>query len=334
MSALSPKAHVRAGTIAVVLGFAGLAAGCDFSGAGLGATPAPAVDRTGGRPPGTGGKPAPVGMPAPAGTGGTPMVPPGPPVASPPTAPGPPMGTGGAAVDAGVTATGMPSRPDAAPEAPPAPPPPAARGDCPPGQAALLLCLRFESMVVDESEPIAPLNSESFEYVPGGPGGTALRLGPGRALRFERGVGALADRFTLEAWVRADELPTGSARMGVLDKENHFGVFVLPGGDLVCSAFGIAATARFAITAGKWTAVACTLEDGAIAVYTDGVRRASLRLPAGATAAMPAIPNIIVGGNYPSGDNFGGLIDNVRIWNLPRSAADLCQSALPTVDCR
>jgi hypothetical protein len=37
---------------------------------------------------------------------------------------------------------------------------------------------------------------------------------------------------------------------------------------------------------------------------------------------------VAVGSNSPSGDNFVGLIDNVRFWARVRNQTEICQTAL------
>jgi hypothetical protein len=256
-------------------------------------------------------------------------------------------GSGGSAAPAtdasngGFGVTGSPVTSDAAAAAD-APPPPSdvaladaaaapvdaavatGKGDCPRGEGTLALCLRFENGVLDESEPRTMVNASGLDYEAGLTGqagrfgaGTAVRVGP---------AGLTAGSFTVEAWVRPQALPGAGQRAGIVDRELHFGLFVQPGGDLVCFTGAGTATVPAALRPGQWSAVACTGGAGGVVLYVDGVRRASAGAGAG-VVAPPGQPEIAVGSNSPAGDNFHGLIDNVRLWTGARTQPQICQAA-------
>jgi hypothetical protein len=76
---------------------------------------------------------------------------------------------------------------------------------------------------------------------------------------------------------------------------------------------------------GAWASVACTLGGGSLAIWIDGRR-------ARETAAADLVPGsqaaeIAFGLNSPSGDNFEGLLDNLRIWRTPRTPLQICAAA-------
>jgi hypothetical protein len=223
-------------------------------------------------------------------------------------------GSGIKSIDAAPAVDTMP--------APPVPPPPLPVSACP-ADAALLLCLDFEGGVRDQSEPAASVTVRAVELEPG-PSGQAGRLSGNSQIALPSGVGLGAGAFTVEAWLRPDGLPSGTQRAGVMDKQGHFGLFVLPGGDVVCYSQGAMATAPGAAHAGQWITASCTVGGGTVGVWINGVRRGTAPQATGAPAGEPAIA---VGSNSPTGDPFTGLLDNVRIWSGARSSAEICQLA-------
>ena len=312
---------------------------CDVSSTGLGVgaggaggTP-PSPSRAGGR---GGTSPAATGAGGATGTGGSTG---GTVVAAPPTAPPPPApppaadaaaaegsfgatgvpgggardASGGADAGAGMTDTGGAAQP-----------PPIAN-PCQP-QAELRLCLSFEGAVADLSSERLSLVARQVAFEPG-PSGQAARLGAQSSLTISDGLGALtANQMTLEAWVRPERLPAGAERAGIIDRDGHYGLFLLAGGDVGCSVNGAAVIAQAGLRAGEWSSVACTVSGQSMSVWINGTRRAEAA--AGARTMGPVSSPISIGSNSPSGENLEGLLDNVRIWTRARAGEEICQTAL------
>jgi hypothetical protein len=308
------------------LGFGLFASGCDYSNSGLGAAEPPAIDRRDGASGGRGGSSggaATGGSAGTAGTGGT-TAPPTPEVdASPPPQPPPPADAApdsAPAVDSGSSGI---SSIDAAPavDTQPSTPPPSMPA-CP-TDPALLLCLDFEGAVRDMSEPPAPVTVRAVSFE-AGPSGQAGRVSGDSQITLASGVGLGGGPFTVEAWLRPDSLPTGAGRAGVIDKQGHFGLFVLPGGNVTCYSQGAMATAAGVARAGQWLSATCTVGGGSVGIWINGVRRATA---AQASGSPPGEPAIAVGSNSPTGDPFIGLLDNVRVWAGAREGTEVCQLA-------
>jgi hypothetical protein len=241
------------------------------------------------------------------------------------------------APDAAVLADGsgvqsVPPRMDAAEEAPAPVAPPAvdaapvtsAKGACPAGEGALLLCLRFENAAADESEPRAAVTASGLGYEAGATG-QAGRFAAGTTVRVNAAAGLGAGAFTMEAWVQPQQLPGAGGRAGILDRQSHFGLFVLAGGAIACTGGDAMAMAPAAVRVGQWSGITCSVGGGSLVLYVDGIRRA---MATGANgAAPPGQPELAVGSNSPSGDNFVGLIDNVRLWSTVRTPGQVCQAA-------
>ena len=192
-----------------------------------------------------------------------------------------------------------------------------------PSDSSLLVCLRLEGNLTDESSPAATLASSNISYETG-VDAQAVRLGTSSLLRVNSGSGTITTSITLEAWLRVDRMPTSSQRAALFDEEGRIGVFLHPGGTVTCAVLGNTATATNALTTGQWSSVACTVQGASLTLWINGVQRGQTT-----TSAIPNDPTTTlgIGGNLPSGDPFEGLMDNIRIWNRARTAQEICDHA-------
>ncbi len=188
-----------------------------------------------------------------------------------------------------------------------------------PGDSSLLLCLRFEGALVDESAPAATVTGSNLGYQ-SGTDSQAIRLASSSLLRAAAGWGSFASAFTLEVWIRPDRLPSSGDRMGLFDAEGRFGLFLLPGGGVSCSSPGGEAIAAGVVSAGRWSAVACTASGSTLTLWIDGQAEDQAYFD-GLSSGSPAA--LAIGGNLPSGDPFEGMIDNVRVWSVARNAQQI-----------
>lgn len=318
-----------ASSVAVVVLFAG---SCGVSNSGLqestgaggaaGAPPNPErAGGAGGRPPSGSGGAAGSSV---AGTGGAPAMP-GTGGGSPP----PPEPAADAAAPAedgrsGINSIDGAGNGEVAPPPIDGAPPASEKGVCR-GAGALGLCLAFEGSVTDESEGRLTVSARHVSFV-SGPTGMAAQMGSDSALIINGAGGLAGGAVTLEAWVQPERLPAAGQRAGLVDRDGHYGLFLLPGGDIGCSKNGTMVTAPAGIRVGTWASVACTANGSEIAVWVNGVRRGSGPSEGGVGGAQGA--PVALGSNSPSGDNFVGLIDNVRIWTRVRTQPEICQTAL------
>lgn len=196
---------------------------------------------------------------------------------------------------------------------------------CPANEKALVLCLRFEDALFDESAPPAQVTERGLVYAPGLTG-SAGRFDMDTDVDVAAAAGLGTGAFTIEAWLRPQRLPASGQRAGIVDRERHFGMFMLPGGDVECSVGASKAVASGALEVGQWSAVACTFDGSTVVAYSGGMSRSTA---GGASLEMiVGQPDMAIGRNSPTGDHFSGLIDNVRLWNVSRTQAQICASAL------
>ena len=200
------------------------------------------------------------------------------------------------------------------------------------GDPALILCLRFEGQVTDQSPNHLPVSALSVQFT-AGIDGMAAELS--RQTRMEVHANPLldADPVTIEAWIRPSVLPAGSARLGIVTYTREYSLFLLSNGDIECTA-GTAegdVSLRWAagVRAGIWSSIGCRIAGGTLGAVVDGEERLSRSIaglnPTGSTNTL------VVGGNFPSAnpDPFEGAVDNVRVWRARRSRTELCAGAGP-----
>ena len=165
-------------------------------------------------------------------------------------------------------------------------------------------------------------------FVPG-VHGSAVALNAGSSVKVADSASLDVKKITVEMRFRPGALPTATgARAGLLDDNNEYGMFILTGGKIRCS-FATAtggsldSATPFAVV-GKWTHVACTYDGVAVIMFIDGVAvnygAATGDIDGSSTDGMA------IGMNDPSGDNFVGDLDDLRIWRRPLTAAEVCAS--------
>ncbi|PWB67958.1 hypothetical protein C3F09_12555, partial [candidate division GN15 bacterium] len=134
--------------------------------------------------------------------------------------------------------------------------------------------------------------------------------------------------ITMEAWIK----PTKAlSTMAILKKCNAIGggagyeLYCGSAGYVYCRFNGVDASRAYSTTAypsdGRWMHVAATYDGVSTKMYINGV----LEMTTAYTAAIVNSPNILEIANDPSTTArfFQGAIDEVRLWNVARSDADI-----------
>ncbi|MEW6061494.1 MAG: LamG-like jellyroll fold domain-containing protein [Bacteroidota bacterium] len=138
---------------------------------------------------------------------------------------------------------------------------------------------------------------------------------------------------TWEAWVKVNSLShhnriifkegadnNGKYELYILD--NSFSGSIRA--DVVAGGTRYNAISSVNATAGTWTHIAATFDSTDIKIYVNGVLRGTTTID-GAPAAIDANtgPLGIGGGVNPTDSRFEGAIDEVRIWNIVRTASEI-----------
>jgi hypothetical protein len=189
----------------------------------------------------------------------------------------------------------------------------------------LAACYRFESSTkptADESQYGNSGIDLGVTVVPGFDG-NALQTAANSLVLVGDSPSLDVPLLTIELWFRADAMPT--TRGGLFDNQGQYGFFLLSTGELWCSA-GLAVGQTAAVVSPMtWTHAACTYDGANLIIYVDGVALTNVAL-AGAIDTTGVIGSAI-GSHAPFGENFVGLIDNLRVWRVARSPQQICQDA-------
>jgi uncharacterized repeat protein (TIGR01451 family) len=134
-------------------------------------------------------------------------------------------------------------------------------------------------------------------------------------------------QWTTEAWVKPSALPAGRHSIiggfneardwGITLQEGRFGVAFKP----VSGAATLTELAPDSAVTGEWIHVAGTCDGTTARLFLNGVEAASGLVQAGYVGTTAGTR---IGGESCCGSNgFPGLIRDVRVWNYPRSAAEI-----------
>lgn len=202
---------------------------------------------------------------------------------------------------------------------------------CDPTDADLIACYRFEvdeyaTQPRDESMYGHHGTATAVTFGAGPPGaGKAIQIAPTSLVKvpYAPTLG-VTSAITIEAWIRAKTIPA-TGRAGILDDNGRYGFFIMPGGILRATAPMIIDSPAI-ITAGTWLHVAYTYDGSKQILYVSGLIVKTQDL-IGGTYGMSDGAGLAIGMNSPSGDNFDGAIDSVRIFKIARSAKQICEAA-------
>jgi hypothetical protein len=240
---------------------------------------------------------------------------------------GVPVDDAGAAADGGADDLGAPADLAAVDLAPA--PPDLALAFC--AQPSVMACYQFEdgaaaTVARDGSANRNDLTLTTASEAGGGHAGDALSIGAGGIAHAAHSASLDAQQITYEMWIEPTTLPATGARAGLVDEDGEYGLFIYAPGVLTCTLANVSvSTAANTIVTGAWQHVACSYDGATVRLYYNG---ALLTSAANTQAVASGQTNgLSIGSNSPSGDDFAGLVDDVRILSVARSAGDLCSDA-------
>jgi hypothetical protein len=189
-------------------------------------------------------------------------------------------------------------------------------GTCPVSEN-LTLCLNFEQALLDGSSRPKPVMGTGVDFA-ASPTGRAARFARPSALEISSGELYGPEGGTIELWLRPSFL---GRRMGLVD--GPYRLSVLASGSAMCVASGGYALFNDAVRPGSWTSLACTFDENGIGLWVDGrnVRQT-------ATSIDRRSGSTLIGTEEGGTNGFDGLLDNVRIWRVVRTASQICGAAL------
>jgi hypothetical protein len=198
---------------------------------------------------------------------------------------------------------------------------------CDPTDSHLMACYEFEGGGHDGSSHHLDAVTTGVAF-PDGQVGKALQLmASGDASAADSAVFDVTN-LTIEAWIRPAQLPVGG-RAGIIDVDGQYGFFVYPGPQLSCILINgpTVNASPVAIAVDHWSHVACTYDGAKSMIYVDGTMRGMAA--GGGTLATNGNTGMTIAANNPprTGDRLSGLIDQVRLLNVARTAAEICADA-------
>jgi hypothetical protein len=194
---------------------------------------------------------------------------------------------------------------------------------CDPTDNTLVACFAFENNATNQGTGPQPSTMTGLTYVQG-VRGQAVALTSSSYIQLPSDAKWNATTATIEAWVKPTSLPGSGQRMGIMDSESRWGLFLIDNARVQCTLGG--GLSGGTITAGVWTHIACVNNGAQQILYVNGVSVAMQTAGGIGSSSNPTN----VGSNSPSGgDYFIGAIDELRFFSSARSPAEIAEAALP-----
>lgn len=188
----------------------------------------------------------------------------------------------------------------------------AAPGACEAADKRLRACFTFDGDTKDRSSFANHANFANVEYV-AGRAGRAVRIGPTSRVLVAQHPSLDLTAMTIKFWIRPSAFPTGEGRMGIIDGEATYRIYVHENGVIRCSLTGRPeAFSKVGVPLGQWTRVACTFDGSVMRIHFNGEVVAEVK-QAGKIAA--SIASLAIGHDFPSGDNLSGDLDQLEVWD-------------------
>lgn len=183
------------------------------------------------------------------------------------------------------------------------------------------------------------------------------QTGRGAALRFDRDSVVDVDdtdlldidSLTIEAWIKPSEIPLAAGEVAnIVSVGNQYNLQLIEAGKLHCSLSGTGKSnnSTTSVATDQWTHVACTYNatTSSSSVYVNGTRTSTNGVPSG-TLAKTGTTGLSIGAANPPPtaaslrpraatsaitdprSRLIGLIDQVRLMNVPRTTEQICADA-------
>jgi hypothetical protein len=213
---------------------------------------------------------------------------------------------------------------------------------CPRSEASIVACYEFENTTDDESQYMLTTRPTGVTFQPSMTGlGQALQLAGDSNVQIAETARLDLQTFTLEAWLYPSS--TNGQNVSVVNNSGQYGMFVDTTNTPYCAKVTlnpppgqsplVVAVGSKALALSQWTHVACVYDGANLTLYVNGTK--DTPTPSGGGVVTTGTTGTGIGSETPTtakANHYVGLIDNLRIWSVPRIRADLCADAMP--NCR
>lgn len=202
----------------------------------------------------------------------------------------------------------------------------AAPAFCDPADPHLVACYEFEDNTRDGSSHHLDAAPTAVTFADGRVG-RAMQFGATSIASVSNSSALDIANLTIEAWIRPSLIPL-SGRAGILDVDGQYGFFFYPASKLICSTGGgpTAGSGTTSLAADHWSHVACTYDGAATVVYVDGTEVA--RSPGTGKPSTSGVTGMSIAADNPGNQaRLSGLIDQLRLMDTARTAAQICADA-------
>jgi hypothetical protein len=166
--------------------------------------------------------------------------------------------------------------------------------------------------------------------------GRALSLASTSNVQIEETTRLDLQSFTVEAWLNPSFF--SGQNLSVVNNGGQYGMFVDPDNAPFCvkvtppmAVVPTYAPVTMALKTGQWTHVACVYDGTNLTVYVDGAN-ANADTTTGGAVAIAGMAGTGIGSQIAAqaqDNHYVGLIDNLRIWSVARTGAQICADAAP-----
>jgi hypothetical protein len=198
---------------------------------------------------------------------------------------------------------------------------------CDPADLNVIACYEFEGDTKDGSSHHFDATATSISFA-AGKVGMAMQFGTISTADVADSPVFDVTKLTMEAWIKPSKFPSNGNRSDIVDMDRQYAVFLHSDGTLTCALVGGPSLVTVAqVTLNQWTHVACTYDGAVGTIYLDGAP--SVTAAGGGTLGTNGTTGISLASDNPngSGGQLIGLIDNLRLMNVARTAAEICADA-------
>ncbi len=188
-------------------------------------------------------------------------------------------------------------------------------------EPTLVGCWAFEGNVTDASGDNNDATAQNTTFGTGKVG-MGLVLQANSLVAVPDSLSLTSPTLSVETFIGPTALPTAGTRMGVIDNDGQYGVFLIE--NQVQCVIGLTVTAP-QVPINQFTHIACTYDGATVGLYINGALANTAT--GGAPLGSGNTNGMVIGGNSPNGDSLIGTIDQVRVWNTARTAQQICAAS-------